>query len=745
MNTKHFLTTILIFASIVTGLFSSGYVFASQETKTFVFPDTVQMIDGGSNWIAYCSDQTTANAFCQAKGYDSASSFTSSYIGPTLYNDLVYKYQGGSFQQVGGNGCAYVIDDGVTCVKTTCTDHASKTCSGNAVYWYNSCGTKQDLYQQCSSTQTCSNGTCVDQTITCSSNSDCGADAYTGSLFCQSGNVYQNYKTYTCNNAGTPSSTCSNATTAKLKTTCTTNQTCSSGSCVDQEITCSSNSQCGTSGYTGSAFCSGGDVYKTYKTYTCNNAGTVNSTCSNTTTDKLFTNCGSSQTCSNGSCVDEDIACSSNSDCGSSGYTGSAFCSGNDVYKLYKTYTCNNAGSSNSYCSNSTSNKLITDCGTNQTCSNGSCDSSCTDYSYQQCSGNYLYWYDSCGNRDQLIQFCSNGCSNNSCNNENNLSVQTYSATNTNNSQATLNGYVYGVNNNYNNSYNYNYNNYAYVWFQWGTSTSYGNETNHQTMSSSGTFSQIVNLYSSAYSTYHYRAVAQTTNGNVVYGSDMTFTSGNNTTGAVSITKTSRNLTTGTAFATTTYASPSDVLMFMITIQTTGNQSISNLYVKDTLPSNLIYKNNLIVSGSSNYSGDIISGMTFGTVSNNQTITVTYQVQVADASNFSYGTTTLTSNVSATGNNLNYVPTSNSSVVVTRSAVYGASTVSTGLTNNFWTDSFLLPLMIALAGMFMLKSGLFINIEKWLDSKKSKTKNYKIEKELSSRIEKIRELEKSKN
>ena len=39
----------------------------------------------------------------------------------------------------------------------------------------------------------------------------------------------------------------------------------------------------------------------------------------------------------------------------------------------------------------------------------------CTDYSYQQCSGNYLYWYDSCGNQRNLIQYCQNGCSNGIC------------------------------------------------------------------------------------------------------------------------------------------------------------------------------------------------------------------------------------------------------------------------------------------------------------------------------------------
>jgi len=305
----------------------------------------------------------------------------------------------------------------------------------------------------------------------------------------------------------------------------------------------------------------------------------------------------------------------------------------------------------------------------------------------------------------------------------------------------TLNGYVYGYNNN-----NY-YGSYNYVWFQWGTTTSYGTETTHQSMSYTGNFSQIVNLYSYNYNTtYHYRAVAQTSNGNIVYGQDMTFSAGNSTTSTLNVTKTVRNLTKGySSFSTSTYASPSDVLMFMITIQTNGNQNISNAYVKDTLPLNLIYKNSLIVSGSSNYSGDIISGMNFGNISSGQTITITYQAQLASASNFSYGTTTLTNSVSVTGTNLSYNPTSNASVIVTRSAVYGISTISTGLTNNFWTDSFILPLLIALTGITMFKMGMFNGIEKWIDNRKRKNRSYKADKELNSKIEQIKQTEISKN
>ena len=42
-----------------------------------------------------------------------------------------------------------------------CAYHAYKLCSGNNIYWYNSCGTQQDLYSSCVSGQTCQYGQCV--------------------------------------------------------------------------------------------------------------------------------------------------------------------------------------------------------------------------------------------------------------------------------------------------------------------------------------------------------------------------------------------------------------------------------------------------------------------------------------------------------------------------------------------------------------------------------------------------------
>ena len=623
-----------------------------------------------------------------------------------------------------------------------CYPHESLQCDGNAVYWYDHCGYRQDLVQQCAINQVCQEGRCL--YIACRFNSDCGTSGSTGNYFCQSGNVYQNYKTYTCNNPGTPSSSCTNSTTAQLKTTCSGNQTCSNGNCV--AVACSTNSQCGTNGNVGNPFCQSGNVYQNYKTYTCNNPGTSSSSCTNSTTAQLKTTCTGSQTCSSGSCA--DVACSTNSQCGTNRLTGNPFCQGNNVYQNYISYTCNNPGTSSSSCTNSTTAQLQTtcsgnqtcssgscttiacstdsQCGTNrttgnpfcqsgnvyqnyisytcnnpgtssssctnsttaqlqttcsgnQTCSNGSCNNSCTSNYQERCSGNSLYWYDSCGNQQNLAQYCSNGCSGNSC-----------------------------ITNNCTSNYQERCSGNSLYWYD-----SCGNQQNLVQYCSNGC------------------------SGNSCL---------NNTNSTLIVNKAVRDLTTGTSFATSTYANPSDMLMFMITLQASGSDA-QNVFVRDTLPANLIYANQLIVactggnngSCNNNYnsSGSIVSGISLNTIYAGQTVTITYQTQVAQDVNFAYGTTTLNNLVSTTSSNVGYVPNASASVVVTKATVLGASTVSTGLTNNFWVDSFFLPLMITLILLWMWKTGMFFGIEKWVDDKKKVRRGYKAEKELSSRIEKI--------
>jgi|GEM_PF-3201281 len=214
----------------------------------------------------------------------------------------------------------------------------------------------------------------------------------------------------------------------------------------------------------------------------------------------------------------------------------------------------------------------------------------------------------------------------------------------------------------------------------------------------------------------------------------------------LSVTKQVRNLTTSTQFANSVYASPNDTLMYMITLQASGNQAAQNVFVRDILPTNIIYDSQLVIActggnyNCNNYSGNITSGINLYTINAGQTYTITYQAKVSQASNFAYGTTTHTNTVSTTASNVSSIPNATASVFVTRTGVLGVTTIPTGLTNNVWLDSFVIPLLIALILVWMWRMGMFIGVEKWLDSKKKVKNGYKSEKELLSRVESLKKF-----
>jgi len=173
-------------------------------------------------------------------------------------------------------------------------DYTNYICNGGGTpSAYCSTETGQYLKQNCS--DTCSDGQCV--TIACSSNSDCGTDGWVGSASCSNGNVWQDWKTYTCSNPGTASASCGQSSQSRLKQNCP--DICSNGQCVNSA--CNSNSDCGTDGWVGSASCSNGNVWQDWKTYTCSNPGTASASCGQSSQSRLKQNCP--DICSNGQCV----------------------------------------------------------------------------------------------------------------------------------------------------------------------------------------------------------------------------------------------------------------------------------------------------------------------------------------------------------------------------------------------------------------------------------------------------------
>ncbi len=167
-------------------------------------------------------------------------------------------------------------------------------------------------------------------------------------------------------------------------------------------------------------------------------------------------------------------------------------------------------------------------------------------------------------------------------------------------------------------------------------------------------------------------------------------------------TKTVRNLSIGGLYSSVTAASPLDIVEFKIVVQATGNQTVNNVVIRDSLPANLLYYNNLAIDNVQNGS-NITQQLNLGSLYQGQAKTITYQAQVANAQNFQFGTTTLNNSATVTADG-SYNPTiASASVIVTRSGVLGVTTVSTGLTNNPWLDNFFIPLMVVIAGIWLLR------------------------------------------
>lgn len=113
---------------------------------------------------------------------------------------------------------------------------------------------------------------------------------------------------------------------------------------------------------------------------------------------------------------------------------------------------------------------------------------------------------------------------------------------------------------------------------------------------------------------------------------------------AVSLQKTVRNVTDLTAFADQVNADPSDEVEFRLVGTNTGQDIIWHMFMSDQLPAKLTFIPGSIQTSQAIVSGNLFtsSGMDVGQAEVGQSVTVTFRARVADASQFSVGTTVLT-------------------------------------------------------------------------------------------------------
>ncbi|HYC29700.1 MAG TPA: hypothetical protein VEB42_12800, partial [Chitinophagaceae bacterium] len=107
----------------------------------------------------------------------------------------------------------------------------------------------------------------------------------------------------------------------------------------------------------------------------------------------------------------------------------------------------------------------------------------------------------------------------------------------------------------------------------------------------------------------------------------------------INIDKQVRNVSDNqSSFANSTNADPGEQVEFQLRVNTNG--AVNNISVSDVLPGRLIYVNNsLRVDGAG--AGNNLGGISLGSI-NSSTKTITFRANVAEASQFSTGNTTLT-------------------------------------------------------------------------------------------------------
>jgi len=308
-------------------------------------------------------------------------------------------------------------------VLETCTDYCS---SGECKTF--TCEIDLDCEDSNSSTEdvcvnaSTSNSRCEHRDIGCKSDLDCGTNIFFGTSSCSNNDLFQEFKTFSCSNPGTSSSSCSFNISNLLKQDCGENSCSNFGAnyCKSNNVyknqTCLEKGCSGSDCFTNTIIeeflvdsCDSGETCKSGKCEkSCSDlcisgekmcSGDATKTCGDYNGDGCsewgsVISCDSGKTCRNGECV--KINCYADADCGARGFILTPTCKNNDLFQDFKTFTCKNPGLTTSSCEFSITNLLKQDCGEN----------SCSNFGTNYCKSNSVYKNQTCLDK---------GCSDNAC------------------------------------------------------------------------------------------------------------------------------------------------------------------------------------------------------------------------------------------------------------------------------------------------------------------------------------------
>lgn len=199
----------------------------------------------------------------------------------------------------------------------------------------------------------------------------------------------------------------------------------------------------------------------------------------------------------------------------------------------------------------------------------------------------------------------------------------------------------------------------------------------------------------------------------------------------LNVQKTVQDITNNTVFGDSIAANFGDEMIYKIIITSSGSVAPA-VYVKDAMPSGIVYLGNLTIDGVYD-NRSIINGILLGDIPAGASRTITYRAQVNSKEYFNYGVNNLINSVLVYNTGLSVSDTS--TVVVRKAAVAGTATnVNTGITDDLF-GSLLLPLGLAALLLFIFKSQL-LGFDKWATIRKEETNSFRAQKKLNSLIKK---------